>query len=280
MQQGLGGLPDLLEVKRRGHCDDPIDDQRPCSRRLVADAPPAVQLGQRGVEALRGVGVEGEHRLTGGDRLAGPAVDPDARARTAPARPDGTCPHRAATPPAPPPSRRYRPLCRPGRRSRSRHADRSATAPTSRRPARRRAGETGPSRCRRAGSGGIAAVDPGQLEHLGGQPQRQLDDVGRARRRPARRATRRPRAALPTVAPSGRVHVGQQRAGGHPVRRAQLDHGVRQLAALPPRSPANAPEPTFTSSTSAPAPSASFLLITELAISGSDSTVAVMSRSA
>ncbi len=40
----------------------------------------------------------------------------------------------------------------------------------------------------------------------------------------------------------------------------------------------NAPEPTFTSSTSAPAPSASFLLITELAISGSDSTVAVMSR--
>ena len=42
----------------------------------------------------------------------------------------------------------------------------------------------------------------------------------------------------------------------------------------------NAPEPTLTSSTSAPAPSAIFLLITELAISGSDSTVAVISRSA
>ena len=42
----------------------------------------------------------------------------------------------------------------------------------------------------------------------------------------------------------------------------------------------NAPEPTLTSSTNAPAPSAIFLLITELAINGSDSTVAVMSRSA
>ena len=42
----------------------------------------------------------------------------------------------------------------------------------------------------------------------------------------------------------------------------------------------SAPEPTLTSSTSAPMPSANFLLITELAISGSDSTVAVMSRSA
>ncbi|CFE56770.1 Uncharacterised protein [Mycobacterium tuberculosis] len=41
-----------------------------------------------------------------------------------------------------------------------------------------------------------------------------------------------------------------------------------------------APEPTLTSSTSAPAPSASFLLIIELAINGSDSTVPVMSRSA
>ena len=42
----------------------------------------------------------------------------------------------------------------------------------------------------------------------------------------------------------------------------------------------NAPEPTLVSSTSARAPSAIFLLITELAISGSESTVAVTSRSA
>ena len=42
----------------------------------------------------------------------------------------------------------------------------------------------------------------------------------------------------------------------------------------------NAPEPTLTSSTSAPVPSAIFLLMMELAISGIDSTVPVTSRSA
>jgi hypothetical protein len=42
----------------------------------------------------------------------------------------------------------------------------------------------------------------------------------------------------------------------------------------------NAPEPVFTSRTSASAPSAIFLLMIELAISGIDSTVAVTSRSA
>ncbi len=42
----------------------------------------------------------------------------------------------------------------------------------------------------------------------------------------------------------------------------------------------NAPLPTFTSSTSAPVPSAIFLLMIELAISGIASTVAVTSRSA
>ena len=42
----------------------------------------------------------------------------------------------------------------------------------------------------------------------------------------------------------------------------------------------NAPDPVLTSSTSAPAPSAIFLLMIELAISGTDSTVPVTSRSA
>ena len=42
----------------------------------------------------------------------------------------------------------------------------------------------------------------------------------------------------------------------------------------------NAPEPTLTSSTSAPVPSAIFLLMIELAISGIASTVPVTSRSA
>ena len=42
----------------------------------------------------------------------------------------------------------------------------------------------------------------------------------------------------------------------------------------------NAPVPTFTSSTSAPVPSAIFFDMIELAISGIDSTVPVTSRSA
>ena len=42
----------------------------------------------------------------------------------------------------------------------------------------------------------------------------------------------------------------------------------------------NAPEPTFTSSTSAPVPSAIFLLMIELAMSGMASTVPVVSRRA
>ncbi len=42
----------------------------------------------------------------------------------------------------------------------------------------------------------------------------------------------------------------------------------------------NAPEPNFTSSTSADVPSAIFLLMIEDAMSGMHSTVAVMSRSA
>ncbi len=46
------------------------------------------------------------------------------------------------------------------------------------------------------------------------------------------------------------------------------------------RSFMNAPTPTFTSSTSADVPSAIFLLMMELAISGMDSTVAVTSRNA
>ena len=42
----------------------------------------------------------------------------------------------------------------------------------------------------------------------------------------------------------------------------------------------NAPDPTFTSSTSAPAPSAIFFDMIDDAISGTHSTVAVTSRSA
>ena len=55
---------------------------------------------------------------------------------------------------------------------------------------------------------------------------------------------------------------------------------VRASSRADSRSFMNAPEPTFTSSTSAPVPSAIFLLMIELAISGMASTVPVTSRSA
>ena len=58
---------------------------------------------------------------------------------------------------------------------------------------------------------------------------------------------------------------------GTPWACTEIDHGAGQLARLGLRSFRNAPEPTLTSSTSASAPSASFLLMIELAISGSDS---------
>ena len=85
--------------------------------------------------------------------------------------------------------------------------------------------------------------------------------------------------ALPAVRPSG-VDMSVSRAT------------VRTPCALPSETIAdassraastsfmNAPVPTFTSSTRAEEPSAIFLLMIELAISGIDSTVAVTSRSA
>ena len=61
---------------------------------------------------------------------------------------------------------------------------------------------------------------------------------------------------------------------------AQRDHGLGQQPGRRGSSRMNAPLPTFTSSTSAPVPSAIFLDMIELAISGIDSTVPVTSRSA
>jgi hypothetical protein len=76
-----------------------------------------------------------------------------------------------------------------------------------------------------------------------------------------------------------RRHVGEQRDRG--------DAGVGAEATIVAASSRaasrlfmNAPVPTLTSSTSAPVPSAIFLLMIELAISGIDSTVAVTSRKA
>ena len=60
----------------------------------------------------------------------------------------------------------------------------------------------------------------------------------------------------------------------------EVDHRPGQLAGLATADFMNAPEPTLTSSTSAPVPSAIFLLMIELAMSGIASTVPVTSRSA
>ncbi len=61
---------------------------------------------------------------------------------------------------------------------------------------------------------------------------------------------------------------------------AERDHRARPARGPVPTSFMKAPEPTFTSSTRAPVPSAIFLLMIELAISGIASTVPVTSRSA
>ena len=60
---------------------------------------------------------------------------------------------------------------------------------------------------------------------------------------------------------------------GSPLPRATLDDRARQLARRS-RSGMNAPEPAFTSITSASSPAASFLDRIEATISGIDSTVA------
>ncbi|VBA36197.1 hypothetical protein LAUMK13_01021 [Mycobacterium innocens] len=77
----------------------------------------------------------------------------------------------------------------------------------------------------------VAAVDPGELQHLAGQPHGQLHDVGRSAagqhfqglghlERVADGATQR------------RIHVRQQGARGHAMRGAEVNHGVRQFAGL------------------------------------------------
>ena len=76
------------------------------------------------------------------------------------------------------------------------------------------------------------------------------------------------------------VHLGEQRGGAHAVGGAQPDHRLGEGRGRCASSFMNAPVPTFTSSTSAPVPSAIFFDMIELAISGIDSTVPVTSRSA
>ncbi len=124
----------------------------------------------------------------------------------------------------------------------------------------------------------VGVGDPDRGEHLPRERQRELHDVGGA----AAREHLDGLAHLVGVAdgePEGHVHVGEERGGPHPGVGAELDHGARELA-RPVDVVMKAPEPNFTSSTSAPVPSAIFLLMMLEAMSGIASTVPVVSRSA
>ena len=85
--------------------------------------------------------------------------------------------------------------------------------------------------------------------------------------------------ALPAARPSGRS-IAVTRATVRTPAASPRPTIVRASSRASSASFMNAPEPVFTSSTSASAPSAIFLLMIELAISGIDSTVPVTSRSA
>ena len=126
---------------------------------------------------------------------------------------------------------------------------------------------------------GVGAVEADEGQHLPGQRDGQLDDVGRTAagqhldrlghleprcRRPARAAcpcgTAPPWSGRPRPCPSRNMVSASWRAD--------------------PTSFMNAPEPTLTSRTNAEVPSAIFFDMIELAISGMDSTVPVTSRRA
>ena len=86
--------------------------------------------------------------------------------------------------------------------------------------------------------------------------------------------------ALPTARPSGTDMSVSSAVVAQPVVARRCAPSSRPARGRARRVFMNAPEPTLTSSTSPPVPSAIFLLMIELAISGIDSTVPVTSRSA
>ena len=223
-------------------------------------------------QPLRGVGVQREQRLAGGDGFAGPAVDAHAGAelhaltgsRAARAEPPHRQSHRHRVDVA----HRAAARCRDGlgmRTDRQRLGEVAALRGHQRpEPVHRGAVA---QRLRR-----VDAVDAGQRRASRGPAPASAPRRRPARRRPAPPATRRPRRRCRPPGPAGRpcrsAAPGWARRGPCPsstMVRASSRGSVSVFR--------NAPDPTLTSSTRASAPSASFLLITELAISGSDSTV-------
>ena len=111
-----------------------------------------------------------------------------------------------------------------------------------------------------------------QLQHLPRQRDRQFDHIGRASASRARRPIRAPRWHCRSRARAARSCWSAARASP-PRRHCRVAPSSRRARATAPGSCMNAPEPNFTSSTSAAVPSAIFLLMIDDAISGIASTV-------
>ena len=126
---------------------------------------------------------------------------------------------------------------------------------------------------------GSVGHDAGQRQHLPRQRQRDLDQVGRTA---AAQHLRPPRPPRPRCRRPGRAARPSRSAARWcaPPTRCPAAPWSAPAPAPRPMSRMNAPLPTFTSSTSALVPSAIFLDMIELAISGMDSTVPVTSRRA
>ena len=231
MQQGLRGVPDRIQGQRCGHAGDPIDDQRALFRRGVADTPRAVHFGHCGLEPFRSVGVEREQRFTGGDGLAGAPMDAQPRAGLHPLTWDGAA--RAE----PPHRQSHRHRVDESHRAIARRRD-GLGIRTDRQRSRQVAALRGDQLTepvhRRAVLqclGGVDPVEPGGVEHLGGQRQRQLHHIGG----PSAGQYLQRFLDLDGVANGAAqrcLHVRQQRARHQPLLGAQLHHRAGQFAGL------------------------------------------------
>ena len=126
--------------------------------------------------------------------------------------------------------------------------------------------------------GGVGVVEPGQVDHLTGEVERELDHVGRsAAGQHLDRFDDLERVA--GRAPSG-TSICVSSAVVRTSWAAPSSTMTSDSSRACPGSFMNAPDPTFTSRTRAWVPSAIFFDMIELAMSGIDSTVPVMSRRA
>ena len=238
-------------VARRGSARDALEHERAGARRLVADLDRAVERGERAAATERlVVGVQLEERLAGVDHVAGLGEADDARGGAAPRPPCARGPPRGATPRRRRPSRRAAASTPRARRATARRRPRSRARRRGRRPgprsSRGRRRTRVPSRSRAAGSSPVmpqsASISWASASVTAttssGPPPRSTSTAS---------ATS---SALPAVRPSGVSIVGEERDRGDAVVGAEADHRARRARRRVARSFMNAPEPTFTSSTS------------------------------